>query len=123
LDSIAPKCLTIRYNKQKVALVTDLRYVSERIKKTVEGADAYIFEANHDINMLQMCHYPWHVKQRILGASGHISNEDSGLALSEIISNDTKRIYLAHLSQDNNMNDLARLPFDEVLHERGVNIG
>src|SRR5699024_2883753 len=84
-------------------ITTDIGYVSERIKKTVEGADAYIFEANHDINMLQMCHYPWSVKQRILGDSGHISNEDSGLALSEIISNDTKRIYLAHLSQDNNM--------------------
>src|SRR5690625_7963510 len=72
--------------------------------------------------MLQMCHYPWSVKQRISGDSGHISNEDSGLALSEIISNDTKRIYLAHLSQDNNMKDLARMSVDEMLQERGINI-
>src|SRR5699024_2501937 len=52
-DAIEPMFFTFRYNNQKVALVTDLGYVSERIKKTVEGADAYIFEANHDINMLQ----------------------------------------------------------------------
>src|SRR5699024_10066331 len=105
-----------------VALVTDLGYVSERIKKTVEGADAYIFEANHDINMLQMCHYPWNVKQRILGDSGHISNEESGLVLSEVITNETKRIYIANLSQDNNMKDLARMSVDQVLQERDVNI-
>src|SRR5699024_870504 len=98
-DAIDPMFFTFRYNNQKVALVTDLVYVSERIKKTVEGADAYI-----------------------LGDSGHISNEDSGLALSEIISNDTKRIYLAHLSQDNNMKDLARMSVDQVLQERGINI-
>ena len=121
-DAIDPMFFTFRYNNQKVALVTDLGYVSERIKKTIEGADAYIFEANHDVNMLQMSHYPWSVKQRILGDSGHISNEDSGLALSEIISNDTERIYLAHLSQDNNMKDLARMSVDQVLQERGIKL-
>ncbi len=121
-DAVDPMFFTFHYNNQKIALVTDLGYVSERIKKTIEGANAYIFEANHDINMLQMSHYPWSVKQRILGDSGHISNEDSGLALSEIISNDTERVYLAHLSQDNNMKDLARMSVDQVLQERGINL-
>lgn len=121
-DAVDPMFFVFHYNNQKVALVTDLGYVSERIKKTIEGADAYIFEANHDINMLQMSHYPWSVKQRILGDSGHISNEDSGLALSEIITNDTERIYLAHLSRDNNMKDLARMSVDQVLQERGIKL-
>src|SRR5699024_11616861 len=121
-DAIDPMFFTFRYNNQKVALVTDLVYVSERIKKKVEGADAYIFEANHYINMLQMCHYPWCVKQRILGDSGHISNEDSGLALSEIIDNNTKRVYLAHLSKDNNMKNLARMSVDQVLQERVIDM-
>ena len=75
---------------KKVALVTDLGYVSERIKKTIEGANAYIFEANHDIGMLQMGRYPWSVKRRILGDSGHVSNEDCGLHLSDVITNETK---------------------------------
>ncbi len=121
-DAAEPMFFTFRHNDKKVALVTDLGYVSERIKKTIEGADAYIFEANHDVSMLRMGRYPWNVKRRILGDSGHVSNEDSGLALSDIIGNETKRIYLAHLSQDNNMKDLARMSVDHVLQERGIDL-
>lgn len=119
-DAADPMFFSFRHNDKHVALVTDLGYVSDRIKQTIKGADAYIFEANHDVSMLQMCRYPWSVKQRILGDSGHVSNEDCGLALSEIIDNNTKRVYLAHLSKDNNMKDLARMSVDQVLQERGI---
>lgn len=121
-DAAEPMFFTFRSNGAKVALVTDLGYVSERIKKTVEGADAYIFEANHDVEMLRMSHYPWSVKQRILGDLGHVSNIDSGLALADVIGNKTERIYLAHLSQDNNMKDIARMTVNQVLQERGIDI-
>lgn len=121
-DAAAPMFFTFRHEGKKVALVTDLGYVSERIKKTVEDADAYIFEANHDVEMLRMGRYPWNVKRRILGDTGHVSNEDSGLALTDIIGNQTKRIYLAHLSQDNNMKDLARMSVDAILKERGIHL-
>ncbi|WP_080871924.1 MBL fold metallo-hydrolase [Oceanobacillus timonensis] len=121
-DAAEPMFYTFRNDGQKVALVTDLGYVSEHIKKTVEDADAYIFEANHDVEMLRMGRYPWNVKRRILGDSGHISNEDSGLALTDIITDRTKRIYLAHLSQDNNMKDLARMSVNQILTERGIDL-
>lgn len=121
-DAAEPMFYTFRNNDKKVALVTDLGYVSERIKKTVANADAYIFEANHDVSMLRMSRYPWSVKRRILGDSGHVSNEDCGLALSDIIGNETKRIYLAHLSKDNNMKDLARMSVDNILQERGIDL-
>lgn len=121
-DAIEPMFYTFHQGNNKVALVTDLGYVSERIKKTIEDADAYVFEANHDVELLRMCRYPWSVKQRILGDSGHISNEDSALALADIISNRTKRIYLAHLSEENNMKDLARMTVDQILKERGIDI-
>src|SRR5690625_917190 len=121
-DAVDPMFFTFHDGDKKVALVTDLGYVSERIKKTVEGANAYIFEANHDVSMLQMGRYPWSVKQRILGDSGHVSNEDCGLALSDVIRNETKRVYLAHLSKDNNMKDLARMSVDNVLKERDIDI-
>jgi phosphoribosyl 1,2-cyclic phosphodiesterase len=121
-DAAAPMFYTFHHEGKKVALVTDLGYVSERIKKTVEGADAYIFEANHDVEMLRMGRYPWNVKRRILGDSGHVSNDDAGLALADIIDNNTKRVYLAHLSQDNNMKDLARMSVDSILKERGINL-
>ena len=121
-DAAEPMFYTFHHQGKKVALVTDLGYVSERIKKIVEGADAYIFEANHDVGMLRMGRYPWNVKRRILGDSGHISNEDCGLALADIVDNNTQRIYLAHLSLDNNMRDLARMSVDNVLQERGISL-
>ncbi len=121
-DAADPMFFNFYNGNKKVSLVTDLGYVSEKIKKTIEGANAYIFEANHDISMLQMGHYPWNVKRRILGDSGHVSNEDCGLALSEIINNATERVYLAHLSKDNNMKELARMSVDQVLKERDINI-
>lgn len=121
-DAAEPMFFTFRNNAKKVALVTDLGYVSERIKRTVEDADAYIFEANHDVGMLRMGRYPWNVKRRILSDSGHVSNEDCALALTDLISNRTQRVYLAHLSQDNNMKDLARMSVDNILKERGINL-
>lgn len=119
-DAADPMFFAFHHGNQKVALVTDLGYVSERIKKTIEGANAFIFEANHDVSMLQMGGYPWSVKRRILGDYGHVSNEDCGLALSDVITNDTKRVYLAHLSKDNNMKELARMSVDQVLQERDI---
>ncbi len=119
-DAIDPMFFTFHHKDKKVALVTDLGYVSERIKKTIEGANAFVFEANHDVSMLQMGSYPWNVKRRILGDYGHVSNEDCGLALSDVITNETKRVYLAHLSKDNNMKELARMSVDQVLQERDI---
>ena len=121
-DAVDPMFFTFHHNQKKVALVTDLGYVSERIKKTIEGANAYIFEANHDVSMLQMGSYPWSIKRRILGDYGHVSNEDCGIALSDVISDATRRVYLAHLSKDNNMKELARMSVDQVLQERDIKI-
>jgi len=121
-DAAEPMFYTFRSGGKKVALVTDTGYVSERVMKTVADADAYIFEANHDVEMLRMGRYPWNVKRRILGDYGHISNEDSGLALSQCISNRTECVYLAHLSADNNMKDLARMSVSQVLEERGIQL-
>ncbi|WP_186576891.1 MBL fold metallo-hydrolase [Aquibacillus kalidii] len=122
-DAAEPMFYTFHHNGKKVALVTDLGYVSERIKKTVEDADALVFESNHDVSMLRMGRYPWSVKRRILGDSGHVSNDDCAIALTDIIGNKTKRIYLAHLSKDNNMKELARMSVENYLNERGYAIG
>ncbi|MEQ6388627.1 MBL fold metallo-hydrolase [Bacillaceae bacterium S4-13-58] len=122
-DAAEPMFYVFHKDTKKVALVTDTGYVSDRVKKTVENADAYIFESNHDVGMLRMGRYPWNVKRRILGDEGHVSNEDCGLALCDLIGNETKRIYLAHLSKDNNMKDLARMSVGSILAERGHQLG
>jgi phosphoribosyl 1,2-cyclic phosphodiesterase len=122
-DAVEPMFYVFHHNGKKVALATDMGYVSDRIKGTIKDSDVIVMESNHDIDMLMMCHYPWNIKRRILGDMGHISNEDAGLALSEIIGEQTKRIYLAHLSKDNNMKDLAYLSVKQTLENKGLEIG
>lgn len=122
-DAAEPMFFIFHHNGKKLVHATDMGYVSERIKGAIDAADMYIFEANHDLNMLRMGRYPWNVKRRILSDVGHVSNEDAALALSEVIRDNTKGIYLAHLSLDNNMKDLARLSVEQVLKEEGLAVG
>lgn len=122
-DAAEPMFYVFHHEGQKVSLVTDLGYVSDRIKGTIKGSDIFIFESNHDTEMLRMGHYPWNIKRRILSDVGHVSNEDAGLALADVIGDKTKRIYLAHLSQDNNMKDLARMVVSQTLEEKGFVVG
>jgi len=122
-DAAEPMFFLFRHGGKRLALATDLGYVSDHIKGTIKEADAYILEANHDIQMLLAGRYPWNVKRRILGDSGHISNEDAGQALTEILSDNTKQVYLAHLSKDNNMKELARMSVQQKLEEHGIRTG
>src|SRR5690625_6471012 len=73
--------------------------------------------------MLQMGRYSLNVKRRILGDYGHVSNDDCALALEDIIGDQTKRIYLAHLSKDNNMKELARMSVEDHLKGADFPIG
>jgi phosphoribosyl 1,2-cyclic phosphodiesterase len=93
------------------------------MKGIISNADAYIFESNHDVQMLRMGRYPWNTKRRILSDLGHVSNEDAAIAMSEVIGDNTKRIYLAHLSLDNNMKDLARMSVAQTLQSQGLIVG
>ena len=73
----------------------------------MQGLDAVLLEANHDINMLQVGSYPYPLKQRILGEKGHLSNEASGQLLGRILHDNMKHILLGHLSKENNYAQLA----------------
>ncbi|WP_339060786.1 MBL fold metallo-hydrolase [Tepidibacillus marianensis] len=119
-DAVAPVGYLFRQEDLKLSIVTDLGYVSEKIKQKIRGSDAFIFEANHDVSMLRMSRYPWSVKQRILGDSGHLSNEASGEALAEVITNETQKIFLAHLSRENNLPEIAHITVKDILNEYGI---
>ncbi|GAB6933801.1 MBL fold metallo-hydrolase [Calditerricola satsumensis] len=122
-DAAEPVGFCFYHGEQKLSLTTDLGYVSSRIKEKVAGSDVYIFEANHDVEMLRMGPYPWSVKRRILSDVGHLSNDDCGEALAEIIGGERPKVYLAHLSRDNNLMELARLTVQAILEENGLRVG
>ncbi|EJY56766.1 beta-lactamase domain-containing protein [Alicyclobacillus hesperidum URH17-3-68] len=98
-----------------LAVVTDLGYVSDRQKELLQNCDAYVFESNHDTDMLRAGRYPWHLKRRILGDKGHLSNVDAGYALIDILPESPVEVFLAHLSADNNLPDLAELTVEQIV--------
>ncbi|TYR80281.1 MBL fold metallo-hydrolase [Priestia megaterium] len=121
-DAAEPMFFVFHQGNKKVTLITDTGYVSDRMKGTIHNSDAFVFESNHDVEMLRMGRYPWSVKRRILSDVGHVSNEDAGLAMADVIGDQTKRIYLAHLSQDNNMKEIARMSVAQTLQQKGIDV-
>lgn len=122
-DAVDPQFYTFQKDNKRFVMLTDTGYVSDRMRGYVKDADAYLFESNHDLSMLRMGRYPWSLKQRILGDRGHLSNEDGALALSEIVGDNTKRVYLGHLSRENNIKEIAHSTVEEILLKKdtGVN--
>lgn len=122
-DAAEPMFYVFHYQGRKLALMTDTGYVSDRMKGIIRSANVFVFESNHDVGMLQMGRYPWSIKRRILSDVGHVSNEDAALAMTDVIGDGTSRIYLAHLSQDNNMKELARMSVQQTLAAKGFVAG
>lgn len=122
-DAAEPMFYVFHHSGKKIVLITDTGYVSDRMKGIISNADTYIFESNHDVQMLRMGRYPWNIKRRILSDLGHVSNEDAAVAMSDVIGDKTKKIYLAHLSMDNNMKDLAKMAVTQTLQSQGIIVG
>jgi phosphoribosyl 1,2-cyclic phosphodiesterase len=106
-DAADPVGYRIRYGERKVSICTDLGCYTEYTKACLQDSDVLLLEANHDVNMLQVGPYPYHLKQRILSDRGHLSNAASGTLLDSVLNPHMKAIFLGHLSQENNYPDLA----------------
>ncbi|HEY4391718.1 MAG TPA: MBL fold metallo-hydrolase [Paenibacillus sp.] len=118
-DAAEPVAYCFYDGKEKLSVCTDLGYASDKVKMSIADSDVIVLEANHDIEMLRMGRYPWNIKRRILGDMGHLSNEATGELMSEILSGRIKRIYLAHLSREHNIPDLARMSVRGAMEDRG----
>ena len=121
-DAASPQFYAFQKDQKQFVMLTDTGYVSEKLRKLLYNADAYLMESNHDVDMLRMGNYAWHLEQRILSDKGHLSNEDGALAMCEMLGDKTKRIYLGHLSQDNNLKELAYQTAESILlqHDCGI---
>lgn len=122
-DAADPMFFTFHHGGRQFTILTDTGYVSDQMMGIAKGSDTVIFESNHDTDMLRMGKYPWTIKQRILGDEGHVSNVDAGIALAEILREKKADVYLAHLSLDNNMKDLARMTVQQTLEEFDIEVG
>lgn len=106
-DAANPVAYRFFDKDKKAAVATDLGYVTEENEEKLSSMNLLLLEANHDVQMLQVGRYPYYLKRRILGKEGHLSNEAAGRLLSRIVHDDLKKIYLGHLSKENNIPELA----------------
>lgn len=100
---------------KKCAVCTDLGEVTQDVAENLHGCDLVLLESNYDENMLRNGPYPYPLKQRISSSHGHLSNIACGEHAKTLISNGTTRIILGHLSQENNMPDIADRTVEQSL--------
>ncbi len=121
-DAEDPAGFTIACNGTKVGVATDLGIVTGVVKTHLKACDILIIEANHDTRMLMDGPYPWPLKQRIRGRSGHLSNDDSASLLKSLQHDRLAHVILAHLSEENNTPEKARQTVRAVLNGTGTEI-
>jgi phosphoribosyl 1,2-cyclic phosphodiesterase len=121
-DADDPVAFRISWRRRTMAVVTDLGYASQLVRERIRGCHLLVLEANHDDAMLKAGPYPWPLKQRIGGKSGHLSNLQSGQLLRDVLHDELEHVVLAHLSEINNRPDLARLTAQEILGSRGTQL-
>ncbi|GFP78221.1 MBL fold metallo-hydrolase [Clostridium fungisolvens] len=123
-DAAGPMGYTIRSKGRSVSVATDFGTFTEEIKENIKDSEVILLESNHDIQMLKYGPYPYPLKRRILSEIGHLSNEDCGKAIVDILRGDEpKKIILGHLSNTNNHPDLAFQTVLNVLNDNNIKDG
>ena len=90
-DAAEPVGFSIYGAGRQISICTDVGCITEEIREEIQGADLLLLEANHEREMLLMGHYPYPLKQRILGDEGHLSNVSAGECLGEIVGRREKK--------------------------------
>lgn len=122
-DAVSPQFYRFMKDDKSFVMLTDTGYVSDRMAGIIENADAYLIESNHDPNILRAGSYPWSTKQRILSDQGHLSNDDGAAAMIRTLGQRTKKIYLGHLSKENNIKELAHMTMETSLMQADIGVG
>jgi phosphoribosyl 1,2-cyclic phosphodiesterase len=118
-DASEPVGYVIQNGERKISVVSDLGKVTVGLVEATRDSDILAFEANHDTELLKSGSYPYYLKRRIMGDSGHLSNEQSAEAISMIAAPETQ-IFLTHLSQENNRPETALHTVKSFLDNRGI---
>ena len=109
--------------EERIGYFTDIGHLSEGLLRGLSGCERVVIESNHDIEMLKNGSYPYSLKQRILGATGHLSNEMCAKLLPHLANHGSRSFMLAHLSEENNTPEIAYNECLCALTEAGFKVG
>ncbi len=122
-DTIDPVGYTFRFDGKYYSVATDMGCVTESVLRHLCKSEAVLIESNHDVQMLKDGPYPYHLKKRILGESGHLSNENAAHLAAQLVKWGTKRVTLGHLSEKNNTCQRAYDTTAECFERSGIKTG
>ncbi|HMD76400.1 MAG TPA: MBL fold metallo-hydrolase [Terracidiphilus sp.] len=117
-DAADPVGFVFRAEGVGMGYATDLGYIPPNVKAQLRDLDLLLLESNHDLEMLRDGPYPWAVKQRVLSRVGHLSNEAAAEFLENGYDGQAAYVILAHLSESNNLPELARVTAERALNGR-----
>lgn len=120
-DTSDARSFILTSNDRSLVYLTDTGYINQKYFPLLTNRNVYLFESNHDIEMLLNGPYPKWLKDRVMGPYGHLSNKDSSIYLAKLIGQDTKKIILLHLSHKNNTPEKAMNTIHEIFTEYEVN--
>jgi len=122
-DAADPVGFSLLHQGRKVTVATDLGHIQTSWMRAAACADLLLIESNHDLRMLETGSYPQHLKTRIRGRNGHLSNADCGKALCELAATGVRTCVLGHLSPENNLPELAYATVRDALAGQGIRCG
>lgn len=117
-DAVDPVGFVFEAEGVRIGLATDLGYMPSNVSVQLRGCDVLMLESNHDLDMLRDGPYPWAVKQRVMSRVGHLSNDAAAEFLARGYDGQAAWVVLAHLSESNNLPELARLAAERALRDR-----
>ncbi|MDD3241200.1 MAG: MBL fold metallo-hydrolase [Bacilli bacterium] len=103
--------------ESSLVFITDTGYINKKILEKIVDKTMYYIESNHDEKMLMNGPYPYYLKQRVIGDTGHLSNKTTARYLQKIMGKNTKNIILAHISEKNNTKELALETAEKAIRE------
>jgi phosphoribosyl 1,2-cyclic phosphodiesterase len=117
-DAVDPVGFVFEAAGVRIGLATDLGYMPSNVSVQLRRCDVLMLESNHDLEMLRDGPYPWSVKQRVMSRVGHLSNDATAEFLARGYDGQAVYVVLAHLSENNNLPELARIAAERALRDR-----
>ena len=119
-DTTDSRGFIIESKGKSVVYLTDTGFINQKHFPKLQNKNIYLFESNHDIEMLLNGPYPKWLKDRVMGPYGHLSNKDSSIYLAKNIGENTQKIVLMHLSHKNNTEEVALSTIKEIFEEYDI---
>ena len=118
-DAANPCGFNIFKDDKKISIATDIGHMTNDILKNLEESLFIMLESNYDPEVLRCSSYPFTLKSRIAGPTGHLPNEMAGKTISHLLKSGLKNAMLGHLSKESNFPELAyKTVMDELIENK-----